>query len=138
MTATGASNITVTLSGSPNTIMMATELNTPIAAPKWYVYGSTFSGEFSPTTVYSWLAPILTPQGSNEMYLAFVATGDGGLTMPGFVFGWGTTVFNGGAFPNYAVVATMPGVAYPTNYAFVCNATNTVYDQIGCLIYATT
>jgi hypothetical protein len=138
VTATGASNITITTSAPANTMLMATELNTPIAAPQWYVYGSTFSGESSQTT-YRWLAPILTPQGASEMYLAFIATGNGGLSMPFFVSTYGgTTVFNGGSFAGYAVVASLPGVAYPTNYAnFLCNANTTIYDQIGCLIYAT-
>jgi hypothetical protein len=138
VTATGASNITVTLSGSFNTMLMATELNTPITAPKWYVYGSTCSGEYT-GVVSGWYAPILTPQGDdNEMYLAFVATGNGGLSMPGFVFGGGTTVFNGGFFAGFAVVASLLGVAYPTNLQFVCNANLVNYAQIGCLIYATT
>jgi hypothetical protein len=134
VTATGASAITITTSAPGNTILMATELHTPIAAPKWYVYGSTFSGEYSVSN-YGWYAPILTPQGASEMWLAFVATGNGTFTMPGFVFGGGTLVTDAG---DYAGVATMPNVAYPTNLQFVCNEAGAVnYDQIGCFVYAT-
>jgi hypothetical protein len=134
VTSTGPSAITITTSAPGNTILMATELNTPIAAPKWYVYGSTFSGEFSGSN-YAWYAPILTPQGADEMWLAFVATGNGTFAMPTFVFHGGTLVLDS---DGYAGVATMPNVAYPTNLQFVCGQAGAVnYDQIGCLIYAT-
>jgi hypothetical protein len=137
VTASGPSTITVTISNTGNWILMATELNTPLMAPQWYVYGSTWKGAFSVST-YAFVTPALTPQGSNEMYLAWVATGTGGMTMPGFTFGGGTLVMNTGTFANYAGVATMPNVAYPTNYEFIVNGVgNTDYDEIACLIYAT-
>ena len=136
VTATGSQTITVTVDHACDWFLQATELNTPTPAT-WYVYGSTWKGCYS-TSTYGYTTPALTPQGKAEMYLAWVAMGTPNMSMPGFVFGGGTLVEITGTYANYAGVATMPDVAYPTNYEYIVNGTgNTTYDEIGCLIYAT-
>ena len=131
----GVPPITWSLSSAVNVIAQACELGTGTAAPTWEVYGSTWNGRNSGANL-SWYSPALTPQGSVETYLAFIATGRGGLSMPLFL---GTLVTNGGALAGYSGIAMHGSCAYPTNYEFGCDtsAPTTIYVQWAVLVYAT-
>ena len=136
---TGPSNITLVTTGASNIKLMASELEAG-TSPNWTCYGNTGQGIYYIGTVYSWETPFLAPQGSTELYMAFVSTGIGDVTITTGSLTPTAIVYCGGLFPNTAAIAYAPDVVGVSNY-FGASGTyisGLNYDQLATLIYATT
>jgi hypothetical protein len=138
VTSTGPSVISLLGTGSPAASCLTCQEFTAGAGTTWSVYGNTGYGvSYTPTSL-SWSTPALTPQGSEEMYLAVVGNAYNGMTMPLFP---GTGNFaNGGSYPGIDMMGWTIGAANPNSYSYVCDpypGSPTIFQEAAVLVYAT-
>ena len=135
---TGPSVISLLGTGSPAASCLTCQEFTAGAGTTWSVYGNTGYGVSYTSTSLSWSTPALTPQGSEEMYLAIVGNAYNGMTMPGFP---GTGNFaNGGSYPGIDMMGWTIGAANPNSYSYICDpypGSPTIFQEAAVLVYAT-
>ncbi len=138
VTSTGPSVISLLGTGSPAASCLTCQEFTAGAGTTWSVYGNTGYGVSYTSTSLSWSTPALTPQGSEEMYLAVVGNAYNGMTMPGFP---GTGNFaNGGSYPGIDMMGWTIGAANPNSYSYICDpypGSPTIFQEAAVLVYAT-